>query len=106
MELPKRPRGDEYAQPGWIGELTRRIAARLGVADVPVACFYAFDMQTRLLPFVFYDKRMIPAGLRAVAAAFPEAGFEKTRAIFELWSSPVTPSQGRIKGRHLEIPPV
>ncbi len=103
MELPKRPRGDEYARPGRIAELMRRIASRPGVADIPVACFYAFDFATRTLPFCFYDKRMSPAGMRAVAAAFHEAGFKKTRAIFQLWSPYIKPSNCRIDGRPLEI---
>src|SRR6185436_159947 len=103
MELPRRPRGDEYARRGRIAELTRRIAARPGVADIPVACFYAFDFRTRTLPFCLYDKRMSPAGMRAVAGAFHEAGFKKTRAVFQLWSPHVKPSQCRVDGKPIEI---
>lgn len=103
MELPKRPRGDEYARPGRVAELTRQISSRPGLSDIPVACFYAFDSRTRTVPFVFYDSRMSPAGVRAVATAFHEAGFKKTRAIFQLWSPHVTPSQCRIDGKPIEI---
>src|SRR4029078_9282873 len=103
MELPKRSRGDEYARPGRVAELTRRIAARPGLADVPVACFYAFDSRTRTLPFVFYDKRISPAGLRAIHSTFHESGFKKTRAIFQLWSPHVKPSECRIEGRPIEV---
>ncbi len=70
---------------------------------MPVACFYAFDFRTRTLPFCFYDRRMSPAGMRAVAAAFHEAGFKKTRAVFQLWSPNVKPSQIRVDGRPIEI---
>src|SRR5262245_50589753 len=103
MELPRRARGDEYAPAGQVAELTQRIASRPGVADVPVACFYAFDFRTRTLPFWYYDSCMSPAGLRAVAAAFYEAGFKKTRAIHQIWSPNVRPSQCRIDGRPIEI---
>jgi len=103
MELAQRARGDEFAQPGRLAELTRRIAARPGVGDTPVACFYGFDPRTRSLPFLFYDRRMVPAGLRAIASAFYEAGFKKTRAIFQIWSPNIRPSNCRIDGDPLQV---
>ena len=103
MELPQRCRGDEFAPAGRVGELLSRIAARPGLDEIPVACFSAFDFRTRLLPFLFYDTRVAPAGLRAIASVFHEAGFTRTRGIFQLWSPKVMPSACRIDGQPLGV---
>ena len=102
MELPVRAKGDEFAPPGRLAELVGRIAARPGVGDIPVACFHAFDLRTRMLPFLFYDSRMVPAGLVAILAAFQSAGF-RPRGIFQIWSPRVRPSKCRIDGRPIQI---
>jgi radical SAM superfamily enzyme YgiQ (UPF0313 family) len=102
MELPVRSKGDVFAPPGRISELLSRISSRPGVGDLPVACFYAFDTRTRMLPLLFYDSRMIPAGLVAIAAAFHLAGF-KARGVFQLWSPNVRPSQCRIDGKPIQV---
>jgi radical SAM superfamily enzyme YgiQ (UPF0313 family) len=86
-----------------VGELLRRTAARPGLDEIPVACFSAFDSRTRVLPFLFYDTRMAPAGLRSIAAAFHEAGFTRTRAIFQLWSPNIVPFACRIDGKPLGV---
>ncbi len=103
MELTTRARGDEFAPPGRLRQLTQRIAARPGVGDCPVLCIHGFDARTRQMPFIFWDRWMVPAGLRAVAAAFHESGFERTRAVFQLWCPNVRPSACRIDERPIEI---
>ena len=102
MELPVRTKGDEFAPPGRIAELLGRIAARTGVGEIPVACFYAMDFRTRMLPFLFYDSRMIPGGLVAITAAFHLAGF-KARGVFQMFSPNVRPSKCRIDGKPVQI---
>ena len=102
MELPVRAKGDEFAPAGRIGELLGRIASRPGVGNIPVACFHAFDLRTRMLPFLFYDSRMIPGGLVAIASAFHLAGF-KARGVFQIWSPNVRPSKCRIDGDPIQI---
>ena len=77
MELPRRTRGDELLPPG---ELTRlrerlRIGARSHDLSTVIAC--AFDHRTRMLPFIFADTRMIPAGVRAIGSALVDAGFDQ-----------------------------
>lgn len=67
MELPKRPLGDEYIRPGGYRELSQRLAANPKMRDLTALIMYAFDNRTRLLPFLFADWRIIPAGVRAVA---------------------------------------
>ena len=64
MELPRRNRGDELLKPGELTAIRarlRRIAPRTDLVTV-IAC--AFDHRTRMLPFIFADTRMAPAGVR------------------------------------------
>lgn len=99
MELPCRARGDELLK---LGELTdivgrlHKIAAGHDLATV-IAC--AFDHRTRMLPFVYADMRMVPAGVRAIGSAMVEAGFEKTRIVLQQWNRKFKPSQMKLDGR-------
>src|SRR5438876_8456794 len=99
MELPRRNRGDELLKPG---ELTaararlRRVAPRHDVATV-IAC--AFDHRTRMLPFIYADTRMAPAGVRAVGSAMVDSGFDKTRIVLQQWNRRFRPSRMQLDGR-------
>ncbi|MCY2930884.1 MAG: radical SAM protein [Planctomycetota bacterium] len=97
-----RARGDEFAPAGRVAQLLGQMASRPGLGDIPVACFYAFDLRTRMLPFLFYDSWMIPAGLVAIASAFHSAGFN-TRGVYQLWTPNVRPSKCRIDGKPIQI---
>jgi len=103
MELPKRPLGDEYTRPGFSRELSRRLAANPKMRELTALIFYAFDMRTRLLPFLFADSRILPAGPRAVADALDAAGLTKARIVFQLWSPNVKPSKSLLDGRPPDI---
>jgi hypothetical protein len=86
MELPRRTRGEELLKPG---ELTRvrerlRIGAQGHDLSSVIAC--AFDHRTRMLPFIFADTRMIPAGVRVIGSAMVDAGFDKTRIVLQQWN--------------------
>src|SRR5580765_3854905 len=99
MELPRRARGDELLKPGQLTELRRRlrrVAARHDLVTV-IAC--AFDHRTRMLPFLFADTRMAPAGVRAIGSALLDAGFSKTRIVLQQWNRNFRPSQMRLDGR-------
>ncbi len=99
MELPRRNRGDELLKPG---ELTgtrlrlRKLAKQHDLATV-IAC--AFDHRTRMLPFIYADMRMAPAGIRAIGSALVDTGFEKTRLVLQQWNRNFRPSQMRLDGR-------
>jgi len=103
MELPKRPLGDEYTRPGYSRELSQRLAANPLMCELTAQIFYAFDMRTRLLPFLFADSRILPAGPRAVADALDAAGLTKSRIVFQLWSPNVKPSKSLMDGRPPDI---
>jgi len=103
MELPKRPLGDEYVRPGGMTELTRRLAANPQMRELTALILYAFDRRTRLLPFLFADWRIIPAGVRTVADGLDAAGLARSRIVFQLWSPNVRPSRARIDGQIPDI---
>lgn len=99
MELPRRPRGDELLRPGELRDLRGRLrpqARRHNLATV-IAC--AFDHRTRMLPFIYADTRMAPAGVRAVGSAMADAGFDKTRIVLQQWNKRFKPSRMRLDGR-------
>lgn len=103
MELPRRSRGDELLRPGEMLALRqrlRRVAAQHDLTTV-IAC--AFDHRTRMLPFIYADMRMAPAGVRAVGSAMVDAGFEKTRIVLQQWNPHFRPSQMRLDGRVPDI---
>lgn len=62
-----------------------------------VAC--AFDHRTRMLPFVYADMRMAPAGSRSIGSAMVDAGFYKTRIVLQQWNRNFRPSLMRLDGR-------
>ena len=103
MELPRRARGDELLQPGEMQRLRaslRRLSARHDLATVIA---YAFDRRTRMLPFIYADLRMAPAGPRAIGAAMVDAGFDKTRIVLQQWKPGFNPGAMRLDGRVPDI---
>jgi radical SAM superfamily enzyme YgiQ (UPF0313 family) len=99
MELPRRTRGDELLKAGELLALRqrmRRLAPRHDLSTV-IAC--AFDHRTRMLPFIYADTRMAPAGVRAIGSAMVDAGFEKTRIVLQQWNPHFRPSRMRLDGR-------
>ncbi|MHC4067530.1 MAG: B12-binding domain-containing radical SAM protein, partial [Planctomycetota bacterium] len=103
MELPRRARGDELLRPGELLGLRQRlrnIARRQDLTTV-IAC--GFDHRTRVLPFIYADKRMAPAGVRAIGSAMLDCGFDKTRIVLQQWNRHFRPSQMRLDGRIPDI---
>src|SRR3954468_7029794 len=99
MELPRRTRGDELLKPGELLALRqrlRRIAAGHHLVTV-IAC--AFDHRTRMLPFIYADTRMAPAGVRSIGSSMADCGFEKTRIVLQQWNRHFKPSRMRVDGR-------
>ncbi len=99
MELPSRACGDELLRPGELTALRlrlRKLATRNDLTTV-IAC--AFDHRTRMLPFLYADQKMVPAGVRAIGSAMADAGFPKTRIVLQQWNRNFQPSQMRLDGR-------
>ena len=99
MELPRRARGDEMLKPGELLDIRRRLRGVAGRHDLTTVIACAFDHRTRMLPFIFADTRMAPAGVRGIGAAMVDAGFVKTRIVLQQWNRNFRPSQMRVDGR-------
>jgi len=99
MELPHRAPGDELLTPGemiHIRQRLRRLSPRQNLTTVIVN---AFDHRTRMLPFLYADMTMPPAGVRAIGSAMLDAGFGKTRIVLQQWNRGFRPFQMRLDGR-------
>ena len=104
MELSVRKGPDRFVAAGAYKALEKRIATRLRGLTAPSAVVLsAFDRRTRMLPFLFYDSWMFPAGARVIAGALHRAGFDRTRAVFELWNPRFRPSAARVDGKPPEL---
>lgn len=51
-----------------------------------------------MLPFIYADMAMAPAGVRAIGSAMADVGFEKTRIVLQQWNRNFRPSQMRLDG--------
>ncbi len=103
MELPCRRGGDELLPPGELTDIRRRlrrVAAKHDLATV-IAC--AFHHRTRMLPLIFADTRMVPAGVRAIGSAMVDSGFDKTRIVLQQWNRNFRPSLMWLDGRVPDI---
>ncbi len=99
MELPRRSRGDELLRPGALTALRDRLRTLSRSHDLTTVIACAFDHRTRMLPFIYADMRMAPAGVRAIGSAMADAGFDKTRIVLQQWNRNFRPSQMRLDGR-------
>lgn len=99
MELPRRNRGDELLLPGKMLRLRQRLRALAPQHDLATVIAYAFDHRTRILPFIYADFQIVPAGVRAIGAAMVDAGFGKTRIVLQQWNKNFSPSRMRLDGR-------
>jgi len=99
MELPRRARGDELLKSGELTRLRERLRKIAPNHDLATVIANAFDHRTRILPFIFADTRMAPAGVRAVGSALVDAGFDKTRIVLQQWNRNFRPSQMRLDGK-------
>jgi radical SAM superfamily enzyme YgiQ (UPF0313 family) len=99
MELPRRARGDELLKSGELMAVRarlRRVASQHDLVTV-IAC--AFDHRTRMLPFIYADTHMAPAGVRSIGSAMVDSGFPKTRIVLQQWNRHFRPSQMKLDGR-------
>lgn len=104
MELNYRKGADAFVPPGDYRRLETNLRAhRAELSEIPAVVMSCFDPKTRMLPFNLYDYMIFPAGGRTIAGALLQAGFERTRAVFQLWNTRFRPSQARIDGRPVQL---
>lgn len=99
MELLQRVNGDELLQAGRMAQLRSRLRIESRRHDLTSVIVNAFDHRTRMLPFLYADMRMAPAGVREIGSAMVDAGFPKTRIILQQWNRNFRPAQMRLDGR-------
>lgn len=99
MELPRRPKGEILLPPGEMTNIRRRLRVLATKNDLVSVIACAFDHRTRMLPFIYADLRMIPAGVRAIGSALVDSGFPKTRIVLQQWNPHFAPQQMRLDGR-------
>ncbi len=99
MELPPRSTGDILLTEGELSDIRRRLRSIAPKHDLASVIVCSFDHRTRMLPFIFADMRMVPAGVRAVGASMVDSGFEKTRIVLQQWNKNFRPSQMKLDGR-------
>lgn len=104
MELTIRKGNDVFVPAGGYRRLEGILASRRSeLSELPAVVLSCFDRRTRMLPFIFYDSRLFPAGARAIAGAVHQAGFTRTRAVFDLWNPNFRPSAAKLDGRPLQM---
>lgn len=103
MDLPIRDKSDVFLPDGQFGRVTADLRRQSSCHDINIAIVYAFDYRTRILPFFLADRRMPPAGPRAIAAALTNAGFKRIRVVLQQWNPNFRPSQARLGGQPLDV---
>ncbi|MHC4563893.1 MAG: B12-binding domain-containing radical SAM protein [Planctomycetota bacterium] len=103
MELPPRADGDVLLPSGEMTDIRRRLRALTAGRDLTSVIACAFDHRTRMLPFVYADVVIAPAGVRAIGSAMADIGLDKTRIVLEQWNKRFRPSQMRLEGRAPDI---
>jgi len=98
MELPRRDRGDELLRPGEMTRMRRRLGSVAANHDLRTVIACAFDHRTQMLPFLYADTKMAPAGVRAIGAAMADIGCHKTRIVLQQWNRNFRPSQMQLDG--------
>ncbi|MGO9114797.1 MAG: B12-binding domain-containing radical SAM protein [Thermoguttaceae bacterium] len=103
MELPVRLHSDRFTTPGRYRELETRIRSHVAGSDTPILFIYAFDPRTRLGPFVFVDKTLIPGAPTALGSALRAAGFRNVRLVLQQWNPNIRPSAVCFDGKPPEV---
>ncbi|MFQ6048210.1 MAG: radical SAM protein, partial [Phycisphaerae bacterium] len=102
MELRSRPKHDRFLPDGAylaVQESLRRLPA----AGRPVVVVYAFDRLTVMLPYMFANRWMAPAGARAIGAALAAGGFEPVRIVLQQWTPNFDVRCARLDGRPVQM---
>jgi radical SAM superfamily enzyme YgiQ (UPF0313 family) len=103
MELPRREPGNVYLPDGAMRQMLRQLR-RCGAAhDLRIGIVYAFDFRTRMLPYWYADKRMVPCSVRTLGDVLAAAGFRHIRTVLQQWTPNFRPSAARLDGKSLDL---
>ena len=104
MELAVREGADRFVPSGAYRALEDRLRAHgAALEDIPAVVLACFDRRTRMQPFLFYDTHIFPAGAALIAGALYQAGFRRTRAVFDAWNPRWRIAGAQLDGRPLQM---
>lgn len=103
MELPRRTFNDVYLPDGAFRAALDDLNRFKDAHHLNIGIVYAFDFQTRMLPYWYADKRMAPCSVRTLGDALHAAGFRNLRIILQQWTPNFAPGRAELGGRPLDI---
>ncbi len=103
MELPRRRASDVYLPDGAMRNAIEELRCSEAIRDLRVGIVYAFDHRTRMLPYWYADKRMVPCSVRTLGDLLAAAGFRHIRIVLQQWTPNFLPSAARLDGRPLDL---
>jgi radical SAM superfamily enzyme YgiQ (UPF0313 family) len=92
MELPRRPKDDVFVPDGGFRRAVENLQGAKAAHEWSIVLAYAFDKRTRLMPFRWVDRRIVPCGVRSIAATLRECGFSQTRIVLQQWTPRFSPA--------------
>ncbi|MFQ5730556.1 MAG: B12-binding domain-containing radical SAM protein [Planctomycetaceae bacterium] len=103
MELPRRDRHDVYLPDGGYRRMVRELQGAGSAHDWSIVLAYPFDNRTRLMPFRWVDRRLVPCGVRSLAASLFECGFHRVRTVLQQWTPNFLPSAAVKAGHKIDL---
>lgn len=103
MELPIRGDADRFVPAGQFRRCAEELRTRYENSEISTLIVSAFDERTRMLPFIMWDRQIVPAGGRAVSAALASAGFVRQRLVNQAWTPNVRATTAKIDGKAPEM---
>lgn len=103
MELPHRDPGDVFVPVGEYRRVIETLQSAAALHQWSTVIAYAFDYRTRLMPFRFLDRKVVPCGVRSLAAALLECGFDQIRVVLQQWTPNFLPSEAVRHGHPIDI---
>lgn len=103
MELPRRAADDLYVPAGGYRRLVDELRGAKSAHEWSSVIAYPFDLRTRLMPFRWLDKRVVPCGARSLAGSLMESGFSRTRIVLQQWNPRFSPSAAVQAGYPIDL---
>ena len=103
MELPRREQHDVYVPDGGYRRVVQELQRARSAHDWSMVLAYPFDFRTRLMPFRWVDRRVVPCGVRSLASSLIESGFRKIRTVLQQWTPNFSPSAAVQSGQKIDV---
>ena len=103
MELPRRDKQDVFVPDGEYTRLVAELRTAKWTHSWSPVIYSCFDNRTRLMPFRWLDKRVVPCGVRLVASSLLECGFDRTRTVLQQWTPNFRVSSAVSAGQPIDL---